>query len=275
MLNTEASTDNLSIKQIIASDLRKYAEEMNISERQLINDFARNTNVAKRTLERILVEDQKSNAHVRTVVDIYSQIYNATTLTEVISKAPIVVSEYIKKNHSQCTGKNPKVSEISQNPAQQAEFTSSTVFNQIYMMTSGDFGTDLEAIRENFGQNGLKHLDEMIKLGFVEIDVDDHVTRKKPLTWDRTIRKNFIKTIINDLYKEENADLENPNYIGVAIGDVTPEDYNLIREKMRNHYTELMTILNQSKPTYKDAIRITFAKVMEKIEFKVEGDKLC
>lgn len=274
MLSTDQNA-TLSIKQIIASDMKNYAKEMNISERQLIKDFAKNTNVALRTLERILEENKNSNPHVRTIVDIYAQIYNATSLAEIISKAPQTISEFIKKNHTQCVAGDYKVSEISNCSSQQADLTTSTIFNQIYMMTSGDFGTDLASIRENFGTNGLKHIDHMIKLGFVQIDENDQITRKEPLTWDRKIRKNFIKTIINDVYKEENADLEFSNYIGVGIGDVTPEDYNLIREKMRANYLELLDIVNKSKPTYDEAVKITFAKVMDKIEFKVEGDKLC
>jgi hypothetical protein len=202
-------------------------------------------------------------------------MYNATSMAEVISKAPEVISEFIKKNHTQFAVGGSRVSDVTTNSAVQADLTSSTIFNQIYMMTAGDFGTDLAAIREHFGANGLKHLDEMIKLGFVEIDEDDQVKRKTRLTWDKTIRKNILKTLITDVYKEENADLLNPNYLGVALGDVTPSDYLIIREKIKNNADEILSIINKSKPTYEEAIRVSVAKVMEKIEFKVEGDKLC
>lgn len=275
MLSTSDSATNLSIKQTIASDLKKYSEEMNITQRQLIKDFAKNTNIVLRTLERIFEENKNFTPHVRTVVDIYTQIYNASSLAEIISKAPLVISEFIKKNHTQCVVGDAKVSDLSQNPAVQANLTASSVFNQIYIMTAGDYGTDLALIRENFGANGLKQLDEMIKLGFVEMDENDQVKRKNRLTWDKTIRKNFLKSIISDIYSEENADMENPNYLGVAIGDVTPADYNLIQEKMKSNYNEVLEIINNSKPIYEEAIRLTFAKVLERIEFKVEGDKLC
>lgn len=275
MLSTDKTSANLSIKQIIAQDIQKYSEEMNIPVRKIIKDFAKNTNVALRTLERIIEENKNVAPHVRTVVDIYSQLYNATSLAEIISKAPPVVSEFIKKNHTQCLMGEAKVSDISSNPALQADLTTSSVFNQIYMMTAGDHGTDLDKVRDQFGANGLKQLDEMIKLGFVEINEEDQITRKNRLTWDRTIRKNFVKTLINDVYNEENADLENPNYLGVAIGDVTLSDYKLIREKIKNNADEILSIINNSKPTYNEAIKISFAKVLEKIEFKVEGDKLC
>jgi hypothetical protein len=284
MINTNETSVNLnceqlSIKQIIANDIRNYSEEMNIPLRQVLKDFAKNTNVVLRTLERLFEENKNFNPHVRTVVDIYTQIYNTTSLAEIISKAPTKISEFIKKNHTQCYIGSDKtetrVSDLSLNPAVQAGLTSSTVFNQIYMMTAGDFGTDLDLIRNNFGTNGLKQLDEMIKLGFVEIDKNDQVRRKKRLTWDRTIRKNFLKTIINDVYNEENSDCENPNYLGVAMGDVTPEDYNLIREKIKNNADEILQIINSSKPNFENAVRISMAKVLEKIEFKVEGDKLC
>ncbi|MBC7540160.1 MAG: hypothetical protein H7281_15150 [Bacteriovorax sp.] len=276
MLSTETPSETMSIKQIIAEDIRKYSEEMNIPLRQLIKDFAKNTNIVLRTMERFFEDNKKFTPHVTTIVDVYSQIYSTNSLAEILSKSPVIVSDFIKKNHMQFIGGSTnKFLDISKHAAVQAELTSSSIFNQIYIMTSGDYGTDLAKIKEQFGANGLKQLDEMIKLGFVEIDENDQVKRKTRLTWDRKIRKNFIKTIIGDIYKEENSDLMNPNYISVAIGDVTPSDYELIREKMRSNYLDIMEIVNASKPSYDEAIRFTLAKVIEKIEFKAEGDKLC
>jgi hypothetical protein len=83
VINTEEISVTPTIKEIVANDMRKYAEEMNISERQLIKDFANNTNVVLRTLQRILEGNRKITPHVTTVVDIYSQIYNATSLAEI------------------------------------------------------------------------------------------------------------------------------------------------------------------------------------------------
>jgi hypothetical protein len=279
MLSTERPGETLSIKQIIAEDIRKYSEEMNIPLRQLIKDFAKNTNIVLRTMERFFEDNKKFTPHVRTVVDVYTQIYNATSLAEVISKAPPVISEFIKKNHTQCVvgglKEDSRVSDLSSNPAVQANLTASSIFNQIYIMTAGAHGSDISKIRDSYGVNGLKQLDEMIKMGFVEIDDNDQIKRKTRLSWDRTIRKNFVKTIISDVYNEENADLEYPNYLGVAMGDVTPSDYKLIQEKIKTNADEILSIINKSQPTYEEAERITFAKVLEKIEFKAEGDSLC
>lgn len=278
MLNTEPSA-NLSIKDMIANDIKKYGEEMNIPLRQLIKDFAKNTNVVLRTMERFFEDNKKFTPHVRTIVAIYTQIYNATSLAEVISKAPPVISDFIKKNHTQCvvgdSRQDSRVSDLSSNPSVQASLTTSSIFNQIYIMTAGDHGTDISKIRDSYGVNGLKQLDEMIKMGFVEIDDNEQVRRKTRLSWDRTIRKNFLKTIITDVYNEENSDLEYPNYLGVAMGDVTPSDFKLIQEKIKTNADEILRIINNSQPTYDEAVRITVAKVLEKIEFKAEGDRLC
>lgn len=278
MLNTEPSA-NLSIKDMIANDIKKYGEEMNIPLRQLIKDFAKNTNIVLRTMERFFEDNKKFTPHVRTIVAIYTQIYNATSLAEVISKAPPVISDFIKKNHTQCVvgdlRDDSRVSDLSSNPSVQASLTTSSIFNQIYIMTAGDHGTDISKIRDSYGVNGLKQLDEMIKMGFVEIDDNEQVRRKTRLSWDRTIRKNFLKTIISDVYNEENSDLEYPNYLGVAMGDVTPSDYKLIQEKIKSNYVEILDIINKSHPSYDEAVRIAYAKVLEKIEFRAEGDQLC
>ena len=273
--NIEEINTSLTIKEIVAGDMRKYAEEMKITERQLIKDFAKNTNVVLRTLERIFESNKKFTPHVRTIVDIYSQIYDANSLAEIISKAPPIVSDFIKKNHTQFAVGDSKVSDVTSNSAVQASLTSSSIFNQIYIMTSGDYGTDLAAIRENFGINGLKHLDEMIKLGFVEIEENDQIRRKKKLTWDKKIRNNFMKTLITDVYKEENSDMAQSNYLGFAVGDVTPMDYDIIRNIIKVNADQILTIINNSKPSYDEAVRVAVGKVMEKVEFKIEGDKLC
>ena len=275
MLNTNETNADLSLKQIIANDIQKHAEEMKITARQVIKSVASNTNVKLRTLERFFEPSKKFKPHVRTVVDIYSQIYNTASLAEIISKSPAIISEYIKTNHTQCNVGEAKVSDLSTNPAHQASLTASSVFNQIYLMTSGDYGTELSLISEKFGTNGLKQLDEMIKLGFVEIDENDRIKRKNKLTWDRTIRKNFAKTLISEVYNEDNSDFENSNYLGVAVGEVNPEEYAKICELMKNNYYQILNIINNSKPSYENAVRFTFAEVVEKIEFKVEGDKLC
>lgn len=278
MLNTEPNA-NLSIKDIIANDIKKYSEEMNIPLRQLIKDFAKNTNIVLRTMERFFEDNKKFTPHVRTIVAIYTQIYNATSLAEVISKAPPAISEFIKKNHTQCvvgdSSHDSRVSDLSSIPSVQASLTTSSIFNQIYIMTAGDHGTDISKIRDSYGVNGLKQLDEMIKMGFVEIDDNEQVRRKTRLSWDRTIRKNFLKTIISDVYNEENSDLEYPNYLGVAMGDVTPSDFKLIQEKIKTNADEILRIINNSQPSYDEAVRIIVAKVLEKIEFKAEGDRLC
>lgn len=275
MLNTNETSADLSIKQIIANDIQKHAEEMKISARQVIKSVANKTNVKLRTLERFFEPSKNFKPHVRTVVDIYSQIYNTESLAEIITKSPTIISEYIKNNHTQCNVGEAKVSDLSTNPAHQASLTASSVFNQIYLMTSGDYGTELSLISEKFGTHGLKQLDEMIKMGFVEIDENDRIKRKNKLTWDRTIRKNFVKTLISDVYNEENNDILDANYLGFATGDVSKEDYDLIREKIKINADEILSIINKSQPSYDNAIRIAFGKVLEKIEFKVEGDKLC
>lgn len=115
----------------------------------------------------------------------------------------------------------------------------------------------------------------MIRLGFVEIDENDQVKRKAGLTWDRTVRKNFVKTLISDIYNEENTDFENPNHLSVAMGDVSPKDYNLILEKIKRNYQDILDIVLNSKPSYDESIRLSMAQILERVEFKVEGDKLC
>lgn len=274
MLETQKGSPP-SIKQIIASDLRKYSEEMGLTLREVIKEISSSTNVNLRTLERLLEGNNKISPNVRTVTDIYAFIYKANTLAEVISKSPEEVSEFIKKNHTQFQIGNYSVSDFSKNPLLQASFSSSTIFNQIYILSSGNHGVELSIIRELYGLTGLKKLDEMIKAGFVEIDSEERIRRREKLDWNRSIRKNFANTLINDIYKEEHVDEENPNYLSFSIGEVTADDYKKIINKLKSNYLEIQEIINNSNPTFEEAIKISVAKVAEKSEFKMERGTIC
>ena len=274
MLSTDRHCDNLSIKQILANDIRKYAEEMNVSIQQVMKDISKNKLTGIRTLQRFFQPETEFVPHVRTLVNIYSQMYDTESLADIISKAPEQIGSYIRNNHTNYTVAE-NLSGGSKNLPLQLELTSSSVFNQIYLMTGGEYGTELSVIRKMFGEFGLKELDKLILAGFVEIDADDKITRKEKISWELPIRKRFAKTVINDIYNIENADSCNKNYISVITGEVSPEVYKLIRTKMKKHNDEILTMVNESNPSYEDAVKFVSTEVMEEIQFKNKGDLLC
>lgn len=273
MLNTDEHSSQ-SIKQTVALDLERYATEMKVSTRQVIKDISKNRLMGLRTLERFFQGNNDFSPHVRTLVNIYAQIYDTDSLADIISKAPIQIGEYIKSNHTNYIV-SENTSGKSKNITLQCELTQSSIFNQIYIMTGGDHGSDLGMIRKRFGEYGLQELDKLISYGFVEIDEDGRIKRKEKLSWDIEIRKNFAKSLLSDIYSEDNVDGENQNYLSVLTGEVTPEDYKLIRAKMIKDNRETLELINRSKPSYEEAIKFVAAGIMDEIQFKNEGVLEC
>ena len=274
MLNTDEQNSSQSIKQTVALDLEKYAVEMNIPLRQVLKDISKNRLIGIRTLDRFIQVDADFVPHVRTLVNIYAQMYDTDSLAEIISKAPEQIGNYIRNNHTNYTVAE-NASGKSKNLPLQTELTISPIFNQIYLMTAGEYGTELSMIRKQFGEYGLKELDKLLSTGFVEIDADDKITRKEKLSWDVKVRKNFSKTIINEIYNEENVDNKNQNYISVIMGSVTPDVYKSIRAKMKKHNDEILGMVNESNPSFEEAIKFAATEVMEEVQFKNKGDLLC
>lgn len=274
MLSTDENYENLSIKQIIAEDIKKYSEEKKIPLREVIKDISNKTEVGLKTLERIVDDTIKTRPYARTAADIYTYLYEADSLTEVITKAPKTISEYIEKNHNNTT-RSQSISDFTKNPATQNELTKDNIFNQILLMTGGDYGTDLTTIRKKYGVNGLKRLDEMLKNGFVKIDEDEKVTRAKKLAYNSTIRRNVARTIVSEIYNAEEPDLYPEQYLGVFSGDVTPEDGAIIRAEFARVFRSSMERIIKSRPTEKEAIRLNLASVIASMVTKDEGDFIC
>jgi type III secretion system FlhB-like substrate exporter len=265
MLSTDEHCDNLSIKQIVANDIIKYAEEMNIPLKSALKEIDNNTAVCIKTLERIVDDRVNIKPFVKTVSEIYSFLYRTDSLSEIITKAPPEISEYINKKHLNYSTPY-KFSDFVANPKAQEELSRDSIFNQIYLRTSGDIGTDLETIKLNFGLNGLKKLDEMISLGYVIVDKDEKFIRGKKLSWTPVIIANFSKTLVSEILNSKEMDLRPDNYCNFFTWDTTQEDALTIKEIFRDAFRGAIGVATKSKPVKNNLVKVHFASTVASID---------
>ncbi len=263
----------LSIKDQVIADIESFALERKISVRELIKDMANTSGLVLRNLERIIGKGDSKPSN-ETLIKIYSYFYSTDTLVDLIIKAPEVIASSIKMDFFiSDNSQNNKMSTKLSNEV--LDLAKSDVFNSIYLMTSGDFGTDLLTIREEFGKLGLQTLDKMIKLGIVKVNENDKLSRENAVFLTAEMRRNMVVTIAKDFYKPTKNDVIGTNYSGAYMGEVTPEDYDIIYAEIKSSFDKLGKMIFDSKPTQDNFKRIALGGILEEIEKNADGGMLC
>lgn len=269
MLETNTNNPSGLIQSIIAADITAYAKEFNLPIRQVMQEINSNTKVSISTLERIVTKPKSPLPFPRTVVSIYSYILKTKSLSEIIIKTPTEVSDYINKNRVSFS-KSEEVLDFD--VKKEEELTSDDLFNQIYNMTSGDFGTDIVAVKYQYGIEGLKKLDAMILDGYVTVDEDERLKRGKSLSWNRRTMVNFTKTLGNRIKKMEDFDLDQENYCLFQTWTVTFDDSIKIKEIMKTAARSAMELAKNSKPRETDFKNLSFSTLIASTDM-TSGDK--
>lgn len=264
---------DLDIKNQVVMDVEYFAKEKNISTRELLKDISHTQGTSLRNLERISGKGSGRPTN-ETLIKIYSFLYNTSSLADLLLKAPEVIADSIKLNfYNTKSNLNKKIT--TANMAEIVNLSTNSRFNIIYLMTSGDFGTDLTAIREEFGKRGLEMLDTMIKLGIVKVDENERLTRENSIFLTQEIRRNMLVTLAKDIYKPEKNGVLGSNYSGYFIGDVTAEDYDSIYNDIKNCFDGIANKIFKSKPTPDNNKRIAIGGILEEMEKNREGGFLC
>jgi hypothetical protein len=263
----------LSIKDQVIADIERFALEKQISVREVIKDIANTSGIALRNLERIVGKGNSTPSN-ETLIKIYSYFYSTNTLVDLIIKAPEVIANSIKMDFLITeNSQNNKMSTHSN--IEILNLTKSDIFNSIYLMTSGEFGTDLIAIREEFGKLGLQTLDEMIKRGIVKVNDNDKLSREKCVFLTAEMRRNMVVTVAKQIYKPKKNDVIGANYSGVFMGEVTHEDYDISYAELKSCLDNIGKRICNSKPTQENFKRIALVGILEEIEKNGDGGMLC
>lgn len=247
--------------------IQNYALENKMELSQLLKDISSKKDISLNGLKKI-ISAQVSKPSIETQIKIYSYIYATNSVTELITKLPSKIATSIQNVYS---GKDL----IESNEIK--ALSRDSVFNSIYILTSGDLGISLETIKHEFGRKGLTTLDKMLELELVFIDENEIVKRKKSALMSRDFRKNLISFIANDMYNTETATDIKSNYSGCLIGDVTEEDYTQVLMEVQNSINNIKNIITNSKPTPCNYKKIALGAIVDELSFenKNEGAGLC
>lgn len=263
----------LSLKDQVLRDLEQFAQDRKISIRELIKEMANSLDISLRNLERIVGKSDGAPSN-DTLVKIYSYLYSTNSLVDLVIKAPEVVANSIKLDFF--ISENTQNDKVSTKPnIEILNLTKNDIFNSIYLMTSGEFGTDLITIREEFGKLGLQILDKMMKFGIVKINENEKLTREKGIFLTPEMRRNMVATLAKEIYRPAKNDEVGANYSGIFMGEVTGDDYDIIYAEVKSCFDNIGKRIFNSKPTQENYKRIALGGILEEIEKNSDGGMLC
>lgn len=264
----EPNSPEMNIKNQVLKDLESCAKEKNISIKELMKEISKDQEISFRTLTR-LSETNSAQPSNDTLEKIYSYLYSTDSLIDLILKVPENIAKSLKAEYL-FYDKNRAI-RASQ---EILNLTLDDTFNSVYFMTSGDFGTDLNSVREEFGKRGLQVVDKLVKLGLVTVDNDERLIRKNTIFSSSEIRINQLKTLAN-LYDPSKNTTPGKNYAGIFMGNVTCEEYDEIYLDLRDCLNRIGTKIADSKPTQDNCKKIALGGVLEEIGTSGNGGLLC
>lgn len=128
-----------------------------------INGISKRCSVSEPTLRRIRSGQVKTLPSVTTIVEILTYISKSKSVVELVAKYPGPIAEFLKDKVPQATHKKQPVYSEKLNAA-----LMDPVKYLIYKLAVNDIGVTSEKITELFGQYGMTHLEELIKLELIE-----------------------------------------------------------------------------------------------------------
>lgn len=258
----------MNIKNQVLKDLESSAKEKNISIKEIMKEISNDQEISLRTFSR-LSEINSAQPSNDTLVKIYSHLYSTDSLIDLILKVPENIAnslkaEYLFFDKNRTIRAKQEILNLSKDDT----------FNLVYFRTSGDYGTDLKSIRDEFGRRGLQVIDKLVTLGLVTIDNDERLIRKNTIFSTPEIRINQLKTLTN-LYDPTKNTTPGKNYSGIFMGNVTCEEHDEIYLDLRDCLNRIGKKIADSKPTKDNCKQIALGGVLEEVGTSGNGGLLC
>lgn len=266
-LSDQVKNRSTELRVELIQHLENFAVENNIELRELIKDISKKQNISLRGLEKI-ISAQVATPSVETQIKVYSYLYKTDSIIELLTKVPDYVANTIQSSY---TGSK------TQNNQEVIKLTKDSLFNSIYLLTSGDVGISLSFIKEEFGRKGVLMAEKMINLDLVSLDQDEYLIRKNTILMGPHIRKNMIGYVVDELYQAEKNQNVGENYSGLVLGDIPEEDYPIYYNELKSFISSMRERITSAKATKGNFKKIAIALVMD--EYKCSNfsseNKLC
>lgn len=153
--------EDFELKAQVAQDLRfKYSEYSN--SKIAINHMSRQMGIHEKTLKRLIAKENKPGH--QTLLKIYRFILNTNNDSEVIERAPSIVSDKIREKY---TPNHFSQTVFTQDLTQ--EFISDKCMMELYVQ-AGSGGVSLEYVQFKFGEYGVNCLKKLMAYKALKID---------------------------------------------------------------------------------------------------------
>jgi hypothetical protein len=271
MIGGEVILNESSIKDLVANDIKSFAEEQGRSVQHILKDISAKREVGLRTLQRIVSNNNSFKPLPSTVLEVYSYLYKTTSVAELLTKLRTEIAEYLAKNNA-CFSKNLVERKISSNPKKEIELTTDSLFNIVYILASGDCGIDVSIIRNMLGKMGLDKLDEMITEGHVQINENEKIVRKNNLVWTVPIIHNFTKTLHNEILKPKEFGINEENYISFFSGKTTKKNAIEAKSIIRDAFRKAVALVSETSSSDEESETICLSSTSYIIETNKEEE---
>jgi hypothetical protein len=263
----QAKSGSTELRTQLIQHLETFAIENNIDLSELIKDISIKQNLSVRGLQKI-ISAQVSTPSVETQIKVYSYLYKTDSIIELLTKLPECVANNIQSSY---TGSK------AQNAQEVIKLTRVSLFNSIYLLTSGDVGISLSFVKEEFGRQGVLMAEKMINLDLVSLDQDEFLVRKNTILMGPQIRKNMIGYVVDVLYQPEKNQNVGDNYSGLVLGDIPVEDYPLYYKEVKTFISSMRDRITNSRATKGNFKKIAIAMVMDEYNCSNSSpeNKLC
>jgi len=252
-LSDPAKNRSTELRVELVQHLENFAVENNLDLRELIKDISKKQSISLRGLEKI-ISAQVSTPSVETQIKVYSYIYKTDSVVDLLTKVPKCVANNIQSSY---TGSK------TQNNQEIMKLTKDTLFNSIYLLSSGDVGISLSFIKEEFGRRGLVMVEKMINLELITLDQDEFLIRRNTILMGPQVRKNMISYVVDSLYRPEKNQIVGQNYSGLILGDIPEEEYPLYYKELKAFISSMRDRISQSKAKKNNFKKIAIAMVMD------------
>lgn len=276
MHTNETITSEGDILKIIIADIQARASELGVPVNTFIKNISNPKTICKKTLDRVISEKDSTMPRPRTILYIYSAIYQTNSMADLLMKLPTAIKSHIEKSSIFDEKKSHSVI-LDSSTNEHVQLTKDPYFNQVYLRTAGDHGTTLQHIREDLGKKGLTALNKAIQKGFVKINENERLVRGPvKLEWGPESMLDVSGTIQKEIYNLDKAQIEKANKIMLLISDMTEQDRIRLYDAIDNLHDVACDIMNNSNPTEKEAKKVCLSIIMDTIETQdeVEGDDL-
>lgn len=252
-----------SLTNQIVEDLINFKHDKNFeTDRKLRDFFTENSRVNGRAVTRIMNRETTLPA-VETVFHIYSTMLGTDEYTEILKRAPRVVSKFIHDY----THKNSAPKESSE--MANRYLWESQLAMKLYFKCSGH-GTSLSEIQKKHGDDGVAEILKMENMQIVKMDSESNIKLGDVgLSLNVANHADISSFLLKNFYRPNAALKKGSNFISNRWESVSPQAYNDMINILEEAVSKVAKRIKEDdleKPAYMQTKKFCLTTFIDEIE---------